>query len=162
MRVLFAVSVLFMLTACNQGSNNNEVLQRRVDSLQQRLADVYRPGLGEFMSGIQMHHAKLWFAGQAQNWKLADFEIHEIMESIDDIKKYNTDRPEVAAMGMIDAAIDSMNNAIENKNTVAFKQGYILLTNTCNNCHTATKHEFNVIVVPETSPVSNQDYSAKQ
>ena len=35
------------------------------------------PGFEEFMSNIQAHHAKLWFAGQNHNWKLADFEIHE-------------------------------------------------------------------------------------
>jgi hypothetical protein len=106
MRALFIVSFLFVLIACNQGNNKNDKLQRQVDSLQQRLANTYKPGLGEFMSDIQMHHTKLWFAGQAQNWKLADFEIHEIMESIDDIKKYDTDRPEVASISMIDAAIE--------------------------------------------------------
>ena len=39
------------------------------------------------MSGIQVHHEKLWFAGTAKNWRLADFEIHEIMEAVDDIAK---------------------------------------------------------------------------
>jgi hypothetical protein len=61
------------------------------------------------MSGIQVHHAKLWFAGDARNWKLAEF-----------------------------------------------KSAFILLTNTCNNCHRATKHEFNVIRVPQTPPFTNQ------
>ena len=27
------------------------------------------PGLGEYMTGIQLHIAKLWYAGQASNWK---------------------------------------------------------------------------------------------
>jgi len=50
----------------------------------------YKPGFGEFMGGIQVHHEKLWFAGTNQNWKLAGFEIHEIKESMDDIRKYCT------------------------------------------------------------------------
>ena len=49
---------------------------------------AYTPGLGEFMSGIQVHHEKLWFAGKAGNWQLADFETGEIRETIDDIQKY--------------------------------------------------------------------------
>jgi len=46
------------------------------------------------MSGVQAHHSKLWSAGQNQNWKLADFEIHEIMEAIDNIQKYQSERKE--------------------------------------------------------------------
>lgn len=38
------------------------------------------------MSGIQVHHAKLWFAGEAGNWGLSDFETKEIRETIDDIR----------------------------------------------------------------------------
>ena len=63
--------------------------------------DNYKPGLGEFMSGIQVHHAKLWFAGTAANWKLADFEVGEIKETLDDVEKYCTDRPELASLPMI-------------------------------------------------------------
>ena len=31
-------------------------------------SDAYVPGLGEIMSLQQMRHAKLWLAGQAENW----------------------------------------------------------------------------------------------
>jgi len=41
--------------------------------------------------------------------------------------------------------------------SVVFKEGYINLTNTCNNCHKAIKHEFNVITIPSTPPYSNQN-----
>jgi hypothetical protein len=46
------------------------------------------------MSSIQVHHNKLWFAGESQNWKLANFESHEIQEAIQDIEKYQTEREE--------------------------------------------------------------------
>lgn len=101
-------------------------LQNRVDSLEQKLNDSYKPGFGEFMSGIQEHHSKLWFAGQNQNWKLADFEIHEIMEAVDDIQKYETDRPENKLIKMIEPAIDSVNRAISQKNQAQFKRSFIL------------------------------------
>jgi hypothetical protein len=44
------------------------------------------------MSSIQVHHAKLWFAGQNQNWELADFEMHEIAGIDDAIKEYQSER----------------------------------------------------------------------
>jgi hypothetical protein len=110
------------------------------------------------MLGIQLHHAKLWFAGQNQNWPLADFEVNEIKESLEDIQKYCTDRPEVKAIGMITPAIDSVNAAIQHKNDQSFKSSFIVLTNTCNNCHKATDHGFNVVTIPTGVPVVNQDF----
>ena len=39
------------------------------------------------MTYIQIHHSKLWFAGKNQNWELAKFELDEISETIEAIKK---------------------------------------------------------------------------
>lgn len=76
MRIFLIALFSISLFACNQQTDNTQVLQNRIDSLEQKLANTYKPGFGEFMSGIQAHHSKLWFAGQNENWKLADFEVH--------------------------------------------------------------------------------------
>ena len=146
----------FTLFACNQQANKTRNLQSRMDSLQSKINDSYKPGFGEFMSSIQVHHEKLWFAGINQNWKLADFEIHEIEESVDDIRKYCTDRPEAKSMDMIYESLENISNAIQKKNKTDFKNDYTLLTNTCNSCHQATQHAFNVITIPTNPPFSNQ------
>lgn len=154
--------ILILLTlglfACNQPTDHTRVLQNRIDSLESKLADTYRPGLGDFMSSVQVHHNKLWFAGQNQNWKLADFEVHEIMEAIIDIQKYQTERMESKMIVMITPALDSINAAIQQENPTLFKSSYMLLTNTCNNCHRATNFEFNIVKIPDTPPFSNQDF----
>lgn len=147
-----------MLAACNPQADKTQQLQIQIDSLKSRLDNSYQPGFGEFMSSIQLHHAKLWFAGINNNWELADFEIHEIQESLDDIQQFNTDRLEAKTIGMISPAIDSVSNAIKQKNQLLFKSCYTLLTNTCNNCHKATKHEFNVVTIPAIPPISNQSF----
>jgi hypothetical protein len=156
MKACIPVAVLCILTACSQPGKDPGNWQAKIDSLQKKLDNSYKPGLGEFMSDIQVHHAKLWFAGQAGNWALADFETKEIRESIDDIRNYCTDRPEVASIPMIQAPLDSMDAAVRNKSMPQFKSGFILLTNTCNNCHRATNHAFNVIQIPVTPPFTNQ------
>jgi len=158
MKSQFFPLLLIILAACSQPKDNIKKLQAEIDSLQNKLDNSYKPGFGEFMSGIQMHHAKLWFAGTNNNWKLADFEVHEIQEALEAIKQFNTDRPEVKAIGMINPAIDSVNNAIKQQNQQLFRHSYTLLTNTCNNCHRATQHEFNVITIPANPPISNQDF----
>ena len=153
-----ALVLVLLFAAC---SNNSANMQAQIDSLNTQLTQTYKPGLGEFMLAIQVHHAKLWFAGKNGNWKLATFEMGEIQESVDDIKKYCTDRPEVRSLPMLYPALDSLNNAIEAKSLERFNKGFTGLTNTCNSCHQTTHHEFNVIKIPDAPPFSNQDFKAK-
>lgn len=157
-RSIFLLLSFGLLLACNQRTDNTEVLRDHIDSLENKLADTYKPGFGEFMSNIQIHHAKLWFAGKNQNWELADFEVHEITETMESIQKYQTERKESQMVGMIYPALDSVKIAIKQKNPELFKNSYILLTNTCNKCHRATDFEFNVVKIPQTPPFSNQDF----
>lgn len=158
MKKIYLLPFLFLFYSCNSSSNNNQALQNRIDSLESRLADSYKPGFGEFMSSIQAHHAKLWFAGKNLNWKLADFEVHEIIENVDDIKKYETERSESQMIGIIKPALDSVNNAIQKKDSVLFKRSFTLLTNTCNECHHEADFGFNVVKIPDRQTFRNQDF----
>ncbi|MEO8116814.1 MAG: hypothetical protein ABI653_04140 [Bacteroidota bacterium] len=158
MKQTFLILLVCGFFSCNQDNGKIQILQNRVDSLQSILADSYKPGFGEFMSSIQVHHNKLWFAGKDQNWQLAAFEINEIQESLDDIKKYCTDRPETNSLGMIDQPLQNLNKAIIQKNSTKFNDRYTILTTTCNTCHQETQHGFNVITKPTTPPFSNQDF----
>ncbi|WP_300601216.1 hypothetical protein [Niabella sp.] len=158
-KCIILTGALLALGACHQSDKTSRSLQHRMDSLEARLANTYKPGLGEFMSGIQVHHDKLWFAGMDQNWALANFEINEIRESLNDIRVYCTDRPEIKQLPMIDLPLESLQSAIQQQNVITFKTGFITLTNTCNTCHQATKHAFNVIKVPSAPPFSNQDFA---
>lgn len=153
--ILFYLIVIVGFS-CNQSPSNNVALQKTIDSLQYKIKNVYTPGLGEFMSQIQVHHAKLWFAGKEENWELANFEIGEIQEALDDIPKFCADRPEVKSIDMIVPAMDSLSIAVKEKNENKFTNGFILLTATCNDCHKSTNHGFNVIKLPDTPPFSNQ------
>lgn len=162
MKQVFLMLLITTCIACNQQqADKTPGLQSKIDSLQSQLNDSYKPGFGEFMSSIQVHHAKLWFAGINQNWELADFEINEIKESLDDIKKYCTDRPETKSVHMIDEPLENISNAIQKKNETDFKSNYTILTTTCNNCHQETQHAFNVITIPATPPFTNQVFKLK-
>ena len=152
---------MLLLISCGAQNKEPQVSKQTIDSLSQKLAHTYRPGLGEFMLGIQIHHAKLWFAGQAQNWALAEFETGEITEALEAIKEYCTDRPEIKSLPMIGPSMDGIAEAVKKKDLASFKAGFTLLTNNCNNCHTATHHEFNVIKIPDSPPFSNQEFKTK-
>ena len=157
--ILFVI-LLSGLIACNSHSENIK-LQSRIDSLEKKIGTTYKPGFGEFMSGIQVHHAKLWFAGINENWELADFEMHEIKENIDAIKDYHAERPESKSLSMLGPAMDSVSKAVEQKNLSLFKPSYVLLTNTCNDCHKAVNFSFNEVKIPDSPPFSNQSFKKK-
>jgi hypothetical protein len=150
-------SLIFLLFICYSCNNpENKKLTSRIDSLEKKINEGYKPGFGEFMSGIQIHHAKLWFAGTNENWELADFEMHEIGETIDAIEKYEPEREESRSIPMIKPALDSVSAAIKNKDLTLFKNSFVLLTNTCNNCHKAVNFSFNEVKIPDNPPFSNQ------
>lgn len=152
---------IFIIYSCNRRAESSKSLQKEIDSLKAELVNTYKPGFGEFMTSIQVHHNKLWFAGSSKNWKLADFEIHEIKEALDGIKKYQSERKESQMIGMINPALDSIIKAIEKKNPLLFDRSYRQLTNSCNHCHNIVKFEFNVVKIPTTPPFSNQDFSTR-
>jgi hypothetical protein len=151
--------------ACNN-NNKTVLLEKQIDSLKQQLNNSYKPGLGEFMSSLQMHHAKLWFAGINSNWLLADFEVNEIRETVDNIEKYCLDRKEAKMVKpLLMPAIDSVAKSFlyqNEQNVENFKKTFSLLTISCNNCHKENLFGFNKITIPSSSPVSNQDFKYPQ
>ncbi len=154
--IIFALFIVLMFSSCNDNSTQISELQSKVAELQKKVDNSYKPGFGEFMSNIQIHHAKLWFAGINKNWKLAEFEIDEISETIEDIKKYESEREELNVLPIIEAPLDSVKVAVKNKNLSSFKNSFSTLTNTCNACHHAVNYEFNKVKIPDTPPFSNQ------
>ena len=71
------ISILFVATliSCNKQTNQNQALQKRVDSLEKKVAESYKPGFGDFMGGIQVHHNKLWLQAKMKtgNWLTLKF-----------------------------------------------------------------------------------------
>lgn len=158
MKQLILLCFATILFGCQQKVDNTKDLQNQIDRLENKLSDSYKPEFGEFMSNIQIHHSKLWFAGKNENWKLADFEINEIKENLEDIQNYETDRTESQMTPMINPALDSVSNAIQQKNLIQFERSYNLLTNTCVNCHRSTNYEFIQITIPNQQTFSNQRF----
>ncbi|HPS64322.1 MAG TPA: lipoprotein [Ignavibacteria bacterium] len=153
------IFILIVLTAAlSSCGNQSGQMQTQIDSLQKKTADVYKPGFGEFMTYVQIHHAKLWFAGENQNWELANFEINEIKETVQNIEKFEKDRAESKIINMIYPYIDSVSFAITQKNSDMFVKTYESLTANCNNCHALVNYGFNKVKKPDTPPFTNQTF----
>ena len=124
--------------------------------------EPYEPGLGEFMTAIQLRHAKLWFAGKSNNWSLAAYEIDEIKEGLEDAARLHSifDGVPVAEMikTIIDPRIVQLEKAIERKNSTQFIAAFDELTNGCNRCHAGAGKPFIRIQRPSEPPLSNQNF----
>jgi hypothetical protein len=162
MRYFLTISSVFFFAACTQQNGSFNKISKSIDSLTQEVRQLqrvkYKPGLGEIMASIQMHHAKLWYAGINTNWKLSVFEMDEIKELLATAIEMDTDRPEIKDLPMIYPSLDSLSLSIQAKNLVAFKKNFLLLTRTCNSCHLTNHFAFNIITIPTAAPVSNQDF----
>src|SRR4051812_7077594 len=87
--------------------------------------EPYVPGLGEFMtSAVQPHHIKVWMAGHASNWPLAEYEAKELRETFEDIATYqgawnNFPIAKLAETNLV-PPLDEMDKAIKEKDGAAF------------------------------------------
>ena len=117
------------------------------------------PGLGEIMTLQQLRHIKLWFAGRAGNWALADYEIGELNEGFEDVDKLlggdTVDK-------MVGDPIKALQKAIEDKNRAAFTSAFDKLSAGCNNCHRTLDHGFIVIQRPALLPYSDQAFEPQK
>jgi len=128
-------------------------------------AAPYVPGLGEIMSLQQMRHVKLWFAGQAENWELAAYELDELSEGFDDVVSFHPTHkdspvaPKDAIPRMMGEPLAQLRDAIGRKDAAKFVQAYDALTAGCNACHQATNFGFNAVQRPTANPYPNQVFA---
>src|SRR3954463_10274039 len=94
--------------------------------------EPFTPGLGEIMTLQQMRHLKLWFAGQANNWPLAGYELDELKEGFEDVVKYFPTKDDVPtgtmARAVIEKEVAELDKAIEAKDRKQFAGAFDRLT----------------------------------
>jgi hypothetical protein len=137
--------------------------QAEIAALKKELAELkksaYRPELGEQMLGIQIRHARLWYAGQAQNWTLAAFELQELKEAFDAVVEQNPDHAIFQPQRLADVLpevtkvpIRALRDAIDHSSKAEFEHAYDGLSAACTGCHHVAGNDFLVIQRP-TAPI---------
>ena len=164
-----AVTIIPMLRFAQGKRMKRIVLSAIIIATSAMLADAqpakepYEPGLGEFMTAIQLRHAKLWFAGKNNNWDLAAYEIDEIKEGLADAARLHStfDGVPVAEMikTIIDPRIERLEKAIDGKSSTQFVAAFDELTNGCNSCHAGASKPFIHIQRPSEPPLTNQNFA---
>ena len=159
---ILAISQLLWTSSVTQDFDHMKdsvhVLNLVVDSLRAQV-----PGLGDYMTTIQLHVAKLWFAGQASNWKLAKYELDELAEAMEAAESLHAKRKDVDISVVLRsvrlAQIPLLEQSLEKKNHHAFGDAYDQTLAACNGCHRPAGYEFIHIVTPNREPVTNQRWN---
>ena len=115
------------------------------------------PGQSHAMIDVAYHFTNLWFAGDAQNWPLAQFYFNEARNRIGWALRLSPVRKiasgELTLQPIFDAfdkaQLTELKQAIADKNVAKFKQSYEAATNGCTGCHVASEKPYLHIVVPK-------------
>jgi hypothetical protein len=104
--------------------------------------------IGDIMAFQQGRHFKLWFAGRAGNWPLADYEIGKLKDGFDDVDKL--------------IGGNTVRKAVGSKDKDSFTRAFDQLTAGCNSCHHTLDHAFIVIQRPAVVPYGNQSFAPQK
>jgi hypothetical protein len=137
-----------------------------IAALKKEIAELkksaYHPELGEQMLGIQIRHARLWFAGEAQNWNLAAFELQELKEAFDAVVEQNPEhaifQPQRLAdilPAMTKGPITALRDSIDHSSKTEFEKAFDALSAGCTGCHHVAGNDFLVIQRPKTPLLDN-------
>ena len=137
-----------------------------IAALKKEIAELkksaYHPELGEQMLTLQIRHARLWFAGEAQNWTLAAFELQEIKEAFEAVVEQNPEhaifQPQRLAdilPAMTKAPVAALRDAIDHGSKAEFEKAYDGLSTACTGCHRTAGNDFLVIQRPSAPILDN-------
>jgi hypothetical protein len=120
------------------------------------------PKVSDIMGQTQLRHFKLWFAGSAGNWALANYELGQIKGGFDAAARlYSAPGGAAAARGLKDESgppLAEVGKAVEASNKEDFVKAFERLTTACNGCHQAARLGFIRIRVPTSSPFTDQSF----
>lgn len=163
------IALLLICTACARPDSGNA---EQISALKAELAAMKAasaaaapplpPELGQQMLELQIRHARLWQAGEAQNWLLAQFQVAELRESFAGVVELNGDhaalQPQRLAEvlpAMTEPAMAQLQEAVDAQDKQKFEAAYDALSNACTACHAASDHGFLVIQRPRTPMLDN-------
>ena len=100
----------------------------------------FKPAMDDLMTMlIQPRHLKLYYAGEAKNWKLAEFQLRELRQAL---ARIGRTIPTYRKIGVDDAVASiftekavAVEAAIKAADPAKFKAAYGEMTAACNACH---------------------------
>ena len=141
-------------------------------------ADVERlkalvPSNSHIMMDVQWHWTNLWFAGQAKNWPLAQYQFNEgrghilwLTKKSPIIKSSGPNKEDIDIAGIFDgvdtSSLADLKKAIEMKASAKFAATYKTMLESCYSCHKAVGRPYIRPMIPtaQVQSMMNMDPNA--
>jgi hypothetical protein len=123
----------------------------------------FKPAMDDLMTMlVQPRHIKLYYAGQAKNWRLAAFQVNELRGALArvgrTIPNYRNINVDTAVSSIFTEKLKAVDAAIKTSDLAQFNAAYREMTGAGNDCHKGMEHAFLVIKVPETESFPDQEF----
>jgi hypothetical protein len=113
--------------------------------------------LANIMATIQLRHIKLWFAGQAKNWDLLNYEAQKLEDDFILAAGFYRNLP-IDKVVLVDKPLNRLMEAAKEKDYSLYAKAFDELTAGCNSCHVAGQVAYIHIQKPKSSPFTDQSY----
>ena len=121
----------------------------------------YAVALSDAMELTQLRHIKLWLAGNAKNWPLANYELAQLKDTIDKAAVLYLNIP-VENIAAAEEPLGALDDAVAAKDPAQFRRGFMALQAACNECHKAADIGFISIQTPTTSVFPDQGFAPRR
>jgi hypothetical protein len=123
----------------------------------------FKPAMDDLMTMlVQPRHMKLYYAGQAMNWRLAAFQVNELRGALARIGRtipnYRNINVDTAVASIFTDKLKAVDAAIKTSDLAQFNAAYGEMTGACNDCHKGMEHPFLVIKLPEAGGFPDQEF----
>jgi len=120
----------------------------------------YVPLLADIMNAAQVRHQKLYLAGKARNWELAEFEVRQLAGNLRDAAVFYSGIP-IDNVVTLAGGVNAVDDAINARDSQRFAKAFGELTAGCNQCHQSMGRAFIVMKQPSDQPFGDQQFSPK-
>ena len=120
--------------------------------------ESYAMSLSDAMQLTQLRHIKLWLAGKAKNWPLANYELAQLKDTFDKAAVLYLNIP-VEYIASVEKPLGALSDAVAAKDSVKFQRGLKSLQAACNGCHQAADVGFIAIETPTVSVFPDQTFA---
>jgi len=110
-----------------------------------------QPGLGTIMIEFGHRFYIAYYAAKASNWKLAEYQIHELVEA-QEVAEATRPKYTEALKEFEHGALAELQKAIKAKEWKLFDEKYTQTIDACNACHKSTGHSYIQYRLPKEAP----------
>lgn len=154
--ILLVILLTFLGISCSSDSDSDSI--GKVENYHSAIEEI---PLIYHMSFISRYAQKLYFAGEAENWELADIYSHEIEEISADIVSRGEMHDGINISELMESMllpqIEQLEKAIDSGDREMFMDRYNVMIQSCNSCHEASDYGAVKVTVPDVNPYA-QDF----